>query len=47
MKKEIRLKFDILEYTQSSEFSIDGLAEKLNQLTNISKLKTCKSCKFF
>jgi hypothetical protein len=37
MTEIARKKFEILNYTQSDEFNIDGLAEKLNELTTIAK----------
>ena len=35
MTEIAKKKFEILEYTISENFTIDGLAEKLNELTEI------------
>jgi len=47
MNKIAKKKFEILDYTQSDEFNIDELAEKLNELTGlITTDRTCYNCKF-
>lgn len=35
-------KLEILKYSQSDEFTIDGLADKLNELTKLSEVSNKK-----
>jgi hypothetical protein len=38
MTEIAKKKFEILSYTQSDEFTVDGLADKLNELTKLTEV---------
>ena len=50
MSKIADKKFEILGYVSSSEYSVDGLAKKLNELTDLVKnlpLRSVRNSKTF
>ncbi len=43
MTEIVKMKFDILDYVISEEFTVDGFADKLNELTNLASSDKNKS----
>ncbi len=45
MNKTAEKKFEILEYVSGKDWTIDGLAEKLNELTGVSNIEMVDALK--